>query len=118
MLLGPEDPPPVEFVPGAAGAELLFVCDHAARRVPRALGDLGLAQPEFDRHIAWDVGAADVARRLASGFAAPLVLSASAQYGTSLHRSPTPAEIDAQLPNGLLLIQENVLSLPEFFTNG
>ena len=88
MLLGPEDPPPIEIVPGAAGAELLFVCDHAARRVPRALADLGLAPPEFDRHIAWDVGAADVARRLASRFAAPLVLSGYSRLVADCNRLP------------------------------
>ena len=36
----------------------MIVCDHAGRRVPSQLGDLGLADEAFDRHIAWDIGAA------------------------------------------------------------
>ena len=53
----------------------MFVCDHAGRRVPKALGDLGLDVTAFDRHIAWDIGAADAARHLARTFEAPLILA-------------------------------------------
>jgi predicted N-formylglutamate amidohydrolase len=87
-LLGPDDPPPVERVAGAPGADAVFVCDHAGRRVPRALGDLGLPRPEFDRHIAWDIGAADVARRLAAVFAAPLLLSTYSRLVADCNRPP------------------------------
>ena len=74
-FLGPGDPPPVELFNPDAAAPLLFVCDHAGRQVPRRLGRLGLADAAFERHIAWDIGAAQVARRLAMQFGAPLVLS-------------------------------------------
>ncbi|MBV8534941.1 MAG: N-formylglutamate amidohydrolase, partial [Alphaproteobacteria bacterium] len=76
-LLGPDDPPPVEVVNAEALAPLLIVCDHAGRNVPRKLGRLGLDEAAFERHIAWDIGAAIVARRLSTEFRAPLVL---AQY--------------------------------------
>ena len=79
-LLAPDEPPPAELFnaemldrPG--DRPVLFVCDHAGRRVPRALGDLGLDATAFERHIAWDIGAADCARHLARTFAAPLVLA-------------------------------------------
>ena len=59
----------------ATGRSCSF-CDHAGRRVPKALGDLGLDATAFERHIAWDIGAADCARHLARTLAAPLILAA------------------------------------------
>jgi len=43
------------------------VSDHTGKRIPRTLHDLGLSEPDLSRHIAWDIGIAGVARRLASG---------------------------------------------------
>ena len=40
---------------------LLFLCDHASNAVPSPYGDLGLAKALFQTHIAYDIGAADVA---------------------------------------------------------
>src|SRR5437899_462232 len=74
-LLSGDDPPPVEIFNAGATAPTLIVCDHAARQVPRRLGSLGLDADAFDRHIAWDIGAAEVARRLAIRLDAPLVMS-------------------------------------------
>ena len=51
----------------------LVLCDHASNRVPADLNDLGLSTFELSRHIAWDVGAADVARRLARHLTAPWI---------------------------------------------
>ena len=62
----------VEFVAGRPGTRLLLLCDHAANRVPTAYGGLGLAAAEFERHIAYDIGARDLTLGLAArlgGFA-------------------------------------------------
>ena len=55
----------------------LVTCDHASNRVPPEVngGDLGIAAADMARHIAWDVGAAGVARRLAERLDAPAILS-------------------------------------------
>lgn len=79
-LLAPDEPPPAELfnaemLDRAGDMPVLFVCDHAGRRVPNALGDLGLDATAFERHIAWDIGAADCARHLARTFVAPLILA-------------------------------------------
>jgi len=50
-----------------------FTCDHASPRVPASLGDLGVPAAEWERHIAWDIGALGVAERLATRFQATLV---------------------------------------------
>jgi predicted N-formylglutamate amidohydrolase len=56
-------------------APALIVCDHASRELPAALAGLGLPQDALERHIAWDIGAADLARSLALRLDAPAVLA-------------------------------------------
>ncbi|MHB8286182.1 MAG: N-formylglutamate amidohydrolase, partial [Caulobacteraceae bacterium] len=63
-LLTPADPSPVTVHDADSASPFLIVCDHAGRRVPERLGDLGLPAAEFDRHIAWDIGAAGLSRLL------------------------------------------------------
>lgn len=55
----------------------LVTCDHATNRVPGwvAGGDLGIAGADMARHIAFDPGAAGVARALADLLDAPAILS-------------------------------------------
>ena len=61
-------------VEGRDGASPFFiVCDHAGNLIPRALGALGLAAGDLSRHIAWDLGAAGVARRLGAALGAHTV---------------------------------------------
>ena len=73
-LLGPDDPPPFEILQPQGRAPLLIICDHASRAIPRVLGRLGLDETVLMRHIGWDIGAAEVTRRLAALLDAPAVL--------------------------------------------
>jgi predicted N-formylglutamate amidohydrolase len=73
-LLGPDDPPPFDILHPERRAPLLIICDHASRAMPRALGRLGLDETLLMRHIGWDIGAAEVTRRLAALLDAPAVL--------------------------------------------
>ena len=63
------------MVNASGAAPVVFLCDHASNRVPRALDGLGLPPAELERHIAWDIGAAALTRRLAAHFDAPAVLA-------------------------------------------
>ena len=74
-LLGTGDPPPFELCNESGRAPCLLICDHASAAIPAALCDLGLDAGQRRRHIAWDIGAADVTRRLAQRLDAPAVLS-------------------------------------------
>jgi predicted N-formylglutamate amidohydrolase len=71
------DPPPFEAInPGAAeDCPLVLCCDHASNAVPAHMERLGLSEAELERHIAWDIGAAEVTRRLAVRFGCPAFLS-------------------------------------------
>jgi len=74
-LLGSDEPAAVELVNTGGVSPAVIVCDHASNRVPRRLGTLGLDAESLADHIAWDPGAAEVARRLSIDLDAPLVLS-------------------------------------------
>lgn len=65
---------PAEVIAGKAETPLLLVCDHASNRVPSELQDLGLPDHELTRHIAWDIGAAEVTRELSRLMDATAVL--------------------------------------------
>jgi predicted N-formylglutamate amidohydrolase len=58
-------------------ARWLITCDHACNTVPDFVndGDLGVAAEDMARHIAYDVGAAGVARALARLLDAPAILT-------------------------------------------
>ncbi len=54
------------MIEGDRNLGLVLVADHARRDLPEDYGDLGLPASEFDRHIAYDIGAEAVTRRLAA----------------------------------------------------
>ena len=67
--------PAFEALPGALDSGALIICDHASNAIPPGYGALGLEREALDRHIAYDIGAADVTRALAGLIGAPAVLS-------------------------------------------
>ena len=74
-LLGAADPPPFTVVRPDAAGPVVLTCDHATNIVPRALGSLGLPPAALEGHIAWDEGAAEVARLMAEQLDAVCVMS-------------------------------------------
>jgi predicted N-formylglutamate amidohydrolase len=66
---------PVERIEGPVDSGILILCDHASNAVPPDLGDLGLPPEQFERHIAYDIGAAAVTRSLARRLRAPAILT-------------------------------------------
>lgn len=66
---------PFEIEGAGRPARWLVTCDHAANTVPPFVGggSLGLAAGDMARHIAWDPGAAGVARALALRLDAPFI---------------------------------------------
>jgi len=73
--LAADEPGAFEIVNADGASSAVLVCDHASNRLPRRLGTLGLSAAQLADHIAWDPGAAAVARRLSVLLDAPLVLS-------------------------------------------
>lgn len=82
-----EVPPVLEE--NAAGASPFFLtCDHYGRLVPRALGDLGVSESEWQRHIAWDIGIAGVVQRLAKSLDAHLIAQRYSRLVIDCNRPP------------------------------
>jgi predicted N-formylglutamate amidohydrolase len=90
-LLGKGEPPAVEVVNPESEATCFLICDHASKRLPQRLGDLGLTLAERESHIGWDIGAADLARRLSSILDAPLLLTGYSRLVIDCNRPLTSA---------------------------
>jgi predicted N-formylglutamate amidohydrolase len=101
VLLSSMEPAAVEVVnPGGAGMVVL-VCDHASNRVPRCFGSLGLDAARLADHIAWDPGAAAVARALSVQLDAPLVLSGYSRLVIDCNRPPDHVQSIAEQSAGV-----------------
>lgn len=68
---------PFRILGASRPSRWLVTCDHATNRVPDCIGggSLGIAPADMERHIAYDIGAAGVTRRLAERLGAPAILS-------------------------------------------
>ena len=84
-------------------ADLLIVCDHADNRLPPEYGDLGLPAAEFTRHIAYDPGAAAVARGLAERLGAPAVLSTFSRLLIDANRGEDDPTLIMRLSDGAVV---------------
>lgn len=69
------EPPPVSVLNAEGSSPFVLLCEHASNYVPARYGGLGLPAAELGRHIAWDIGAAALARHLSAALDAPLLLS-------------------------------------------
>lgn len=81
-----KDEPAAADVRGGEGA-FVVLCEHASNRIPRSLGDLGLAESELVRHIAWDPGAIEVAEGVADRLDGSLVLQRYSRLVVDCNRS-------------------------------
>jgi len=83
------DEPAAFMETGRAGrSNFVIVVDHASRRIPRRLKDLGLPESELERHIAWDIGALGVARRVAAALDSALVAQNYSRLVIDCNRDP------------------------------
>ncbi|MFT4098839.1 MAG: N-formylglutamate amidohydrolase [Rhodoblastus sp.] len=94
---------PVERIAGPAEAGVLILCDHASNALPAAYGSLGLPPEAFGRHIAFDIGAAGVARRLAALLKAPAVLSCFSRLLIDPNRGADDPTLVMRISDGALI---------------
>jgi len=103
LLLATDEPPAVSIVNPGARSPYLIVCDHASHRLPRALGDLGLSEDERRAHIAWDIGAASVARLLAEELDAVLFLQEYSRLVIDCNRPLTAPDSIPERTGGVVV---------------
>lgn len=96
---------PVQVIGKDRPARWLVVCDHAANYVPPGIanGSLGISAQDMSRHIAFDIGAAGVALRLAELLDAPAVLSNFSRLVIDPNRGEDDPTLVMQLYDGTII---------------
>jgi predicted N-formylglutamate amidohydrolase len=89
MLLTDDDPAPFEVLNPDGESDFVLTADHAGRAIPAALGDLGVPASEMERHIAWDIGIAEVTRHMARLLDAPAILQTYSRLVIDCNRDPS-----------------------------
>jgi predicted N-formylglutamate amidohydrolase len=107
------DFPPVETIDGDPASGLLFLCDHASNALPPEYGGLGLPAEAFGRHIAYDIGAAPLTRRLAARFRAPAVLTTWSRLLLDPNRGRDDPTLVMQLSDGQIVPGNHRVSAEE-----
>jgi len=79
-------PPPVTLHNAGGGSPFVLLCEHASSHIPAEYASLGLPAPELERHIAYDIGAAELARQLSALLDAPLFLAGYSRLLIDLNR--------------------------------
>ena len=88
---------------GRADAGLIVLCDHAGNAFPPGYGTLGLPAAELERHIAYDPGAAGIARRIAAAFDAPAVLTRYSRLLIDPNRGADDPTLIMRLADGTVI---------------
>jgi predicted N-formylglutamate amidohydrolase len=84
-------PPPVRVLNAQGKSPVVLLCEHASRFIPARYAGLGLGAADLQRHIAWDIGAAEVAEELSRLVDAPLVMAGYSRLLIDLNRPPDSA---------------------------
>jgi predicted N-formylglutamate amidohydrolase len=91
-LIGRDDPPPFVVLHEHGCAPALVICDHASRAFPRGMKRLGLPELQSWQHIAWDIGAGELARGISNLLDAPAVLAGYSRLIVDCNRRPDDPE--------------------------
>lgn len=96
-VLAADEPHPLEVHNGEAESDFFLICEHAGRLIPRSLGTLGLSEEDRRRHIAWDIGARDVAVALSDLLGAPLYMQRYSRLACDCNRRPDVTSFTPEL---------------------
>jgi predicted N-formylglutamate amidohydrolase len=87
------DDPPVFLIENADGrSPCVLTCDHAGRAIPHQLAGLSLSPHELSTHVAWDLGVADLGRRLSARLDAFLIMHNYSRLVIDANRPPSAAD--------------------------
>jgi predicted N-formylglutamate amidohydrolase len=113
-LLEPDEPHPVVVHRENGRSDLFLTCDHAGKRLPRRLGNLGLPPAELERHIAWDIGALATSKLISKRLDATLVEQVYSRLVVDCNRAPdmpsfiAPVSETTEIPGNRGLTAEQV----------
>lgn len=96
-------PGDVEIIEGDPATGVLLLCDHASNAIPPELASLGLPPAQLERHIAYDIGAAEMTRAMAAALGAPAVLSHFSRLLIDPNRGLDDPTLVMRLSDGALI---------------
>ncbi|TPL85123.1 N-formylglutamate amidohydrolase [Mesorhizobium sp. B2-3-12] len=79
-------PDAVEVLNEHGRSDIVLLCEHASNHMPTEYDQLGLDASHLQRHIAWDIGAAEVTRLLSARLDAAAFLSGYSRLLIDLNR--------------------------------
>lgn len=95
--------PPFDIYNQDGDPAILLVCDHASNHTPAEYNRLGLPAREFERHIAFDIGAALITRALARRLDAPAVLAGFSRLLIDPNRGVDDPTLIMKLSDGAII---------------
>lgn len=94
---------PFQILREGVRGPFVIVCDHASNFIPSELNKLGVAEAELARHIAWDIGAADIARILSERFESPAILSGISRLVIDCNRQLDAPDLIPEVSDGTVI---------------
>lgn len=82
---------------------MVILCDHARNVLPPEYGSLGLATSEFQRHIAYDIGAEAIATEVARQLEVPAVVSHFSRLLIDINRGLDDPTLVMRLSDGVVV---------------
>jgi len=102
-LLTVNDPEPVELVGAASNRPVVLVCEHAGTQVPEQLRQLGLRPQELALHIAFDIGAELLSRKMAQVLNCALVLQRYSRLVIDCNRPVNAPDSCIDIADGIVV---------------
>jgi len=109
-LLTECDPSPVRIFNPAGTSPFMLLGDHAGNLVPTRLGSLGLTEGDMRRHIAWDLGVAELGERLAAALDATFISQRYSRLVIDCNRDPAADDAMPDVSDGTMIAANLALS--------
>ena len=100
LVLGDDEPPPVRIHNEAGRSPFLLIGDHAGKLIPRSLGNLGVKGDDLVRHIAWDIGVAELGLRLSDSLDSVFIHQPYSRLVVDCNRSPSSTAAIVEVSDG------------------
>ncbi len=99
-MINSSEPPPYDVLNEDGDASILITCDHADNRIPESLMGLSISDDLLEQHIAYDIGAKQVAIMLSEKFSAPLLMANYSRLVVDLNRHPGDPGLIPEVSDG------------------
>lgn len=90
-LIEPSEGPAFAVHRPEGASDVVLICEHASKTMPKVLGSMGLDEAALESHIAWDIGAQRVAEMLSDRLDASLVSQRFSRLAYDCNRPPEAA---------------------------